>query len=109
MACFYILPRIGTNAVHDDFHRAIYLRKRSLLEFVQAAASKADIDPSCVVRTVRKTPNGLQVLFDDEAIGEIPEGQDMITDFCALDSVSSIKAEDSATKITTLYELKLIY
>lgn len=82
IACFYVQPRVAGRSSIDNFYRAIYLFRRTLKDFQDAAASKCNIDPADVVRTVRISRDGLQILFDDDCIRELPEGQDMTAEFC---------------------------
>lgn len=81
VACFYVQPRIAGRAPSDNFHRAIYLMQRSLKDFNSAVASKCNIEAAKVVRTYRVDRKGLHVLFDDDCIRELPEGQDMTAEF----------------------------
>ena len=57
---------------------------RTYKDFVNAIANKSDIEPTNVIRTVRVSRNGLQVLFDDDCVRELPEGQDMTAEFEAI-------------------------
>lgn len=84
MACFYVQPRIAGQTPTNTFYRAIYLYRRTLKDFVNAIAMKCDIEPTQVLRTIRISRNGLQILFDDECINELPEGQDMTAEFSEL-------------------------
>ncbi|OAA59846.1 cp2 transcription factor [Niveomyces insectorum RCEF 264] len=72
-------PDDGTNT-QQDYHRAVYLMKRTLPELVGRLAVKWNLDPTKVVRTVRVLPQGLEVELDDDAVAELPEGQDMVLD-----------------------------
>lgn len=93
VACFYVLRRRGMSGdsngnLHPadasnsqrEYHRALYLMKRTLSEFVQRIVSKWKLDPKKEVRTVRVLPQGLEVELDDEMVAELPEGQDMVLD-----------------------------
>ena len=81
IACFYIQPRVAGRPTGDNFHRAIYIFRRTLKDFVNAAAIKCEIEPTQVMQTVRINRKGLRILFDDECIRELPEGQDMAAEF----------------------------
>ena len=91
IACFYIQPRVADQATSDNFYRAVYLSQRTMKDFVRATATKCNIEPTQVLRTYRLSRNGLQILFDDECIRELPEGQDMTAEFCEIDAESIIK------------------
>ena len=84
VACFYIQPRVAGCTPGDHFYRAVYLYRRTLKDFINAAAAKCNIEPTQVLRTMRISRNGLHILFDDECIRELPEGQDMTADFCEI-------------------------
>lgn len=121
VACFYVQPRIVGQAPPDNFYRAVYLMQRSLKDFNAAVASKCHIDPTKITRTYRIKREGPQVLFDDECIRELPEGQDMTAQFSEVaqtpnkpmrewdlgdaDGDLSIAEEVS----TSGYELQLLY
>jgi hypothetical protein len=80
VACVYVQPRISSKP-SSDYYRAIYLMSRTYKDFVNAIALKCDIEPTDVIRTVHVSRNGLQVLFDDDCVRELSEGQDMIAEF----------------------------
>lgn len=84
VACIYVQPRISGKPSSDNYHRAVYLMSRTYKDFVNAIANKCDIEPTNVIRTVRVSRNGLQVLFDDDCVRELPEGQDMTAEFEAI-------------------------
>lgn len=84
VACFYVHPRVAGQIPRDNYYRAVYLYRRSLKDFERAVATKCKIEPTLVLRTVR-IMNGRTILFDDECIVELPEGQDMTAEFTAVD------------------------
>lgn len=82
VACFYVQSRVDGVTPTDNFHRAIYLTKRTLKDFTNALAMKCNIEPTEVIRTYRVNgETGIHILFDDECIRELPEGQDMMAEF----------------------------
>lgn len=124
VACFYVQPRSLGHAADDNFYRAVYLMQRSLRDFVAGVAAKLDLDPSQVVRAVHVNRTGLNILLDDEVVRELPEGQDMIAEFFALQPRSPVRREWDAgptdTQVdgdvpamantkATLYELRLLF
>jgi hypothetical protein len=123
VACFYILPQIVGQPRHEEYYRAIYLYQRTLKDLVNGVAMKCDVEPTKVTRTIRTTPKGLEILLDDEAVLEIPEGQDMVIHFQEIESSVPFKKEwdsgaadvqvDGDMPIETLqstgYELRLQY
>lgn len=126
IACFFVQPRVAGKAPEDGYHRAIYLMQRSLKDFINAVATKCNIEPTHVIRTVRVSRKGLHVLMDDEAIREMPEGQDMTAEFTEIKQSTSVKPsrewDSGPTDIqvdgdiniienmpSSGYELKLLY
>ena len=93
VACFYVQPRIAGKPMPDRYYRAVYLMQRNLDDFVHAVASKCDIDPATVLRTVRTHRQGFNILFDDECIVQLPEGQDMTAEFAEIKSQAPVKRE----------------
>lgn len=93
VACIYAKRRFEMGDDGDseqDFHRAVYLWRRSLDEFRLRICSKFDIDPSHVERVLHVVGNSLEIEVDDDVVEQLPEGQDMIADF---EDVSTIKDE----------------
>lgn len=91
VACFYVQPRVSGRQPADNLHRAIYLMNRTVKDFVNALAAKCDLEPMKVLRTMRISRSGLHILFDDECIRELPEGQDMTAEFCEIQTDSPAK------------------
>lgn len=90
VACFYIMQKShGSSSVGGGgggaMYRAIYVRRRTLPEFVAAIARKYDVDANAITTTIRINNRGLPIELDDEAISEMPEGQDMITELGYID------------------------
>lgn len=126
MACFYIQPRISGRSPEDNLYRAVYLPQRSLKDFNIAVATKCGIEPTQIIRTVRVSRKGLHILIDDEAIREMPEGQDMTAEFSEIASSACFKPsrewDSGATDVqvdgdagstqnlaSSGYELKLLF
>lgn len=123
VACLYIQPRVSGRMPDDGFYRAIYLQKRTLKDFISAIATKCNIEPTRVLRTLRVSRNGLHVLMDDETVQELPEGQDMTAEFSEIQSVPKLREWDSGSTDLQVdgdstgiqdqpcfdYELKLLY
>lgn len=81
VACFYIQPTVNGTSPDDSHYRAVYLRQRTLQDFIQAVAKKSNVDPAQVGDTVHINARGLRIKVDDEMLLELPEGQDMQVDF----------------------------
>ncbi|SMR60240.1 unnamed protein product [Zymoseptoria tritici ST99CH_1E4] len=93
VASFYVQPRIAGQTPPDNFHRAVYLMNRTLKDFTNAVATKCNIEPTQILRTYRINRDGLHILFDDECIREIPEGQDMTAEFSEIKVDTPIKTK----------------
>ncbi|KAF7939942.1 uncharacterized protein EAE98_000069 [Botrytis deweyae] len=78
VACFYVLRRDPAQSAKLEYHRAIYLMQRSLKDFTSAIATKWNLEPTKISRTIHVLENGLQVEMDDDVIRELSEGQDFI-------------------------------
>ena len=91
VACFYIQPRVAGRTPSSNFHRAVYVYRRTLKDFVNAAAAKCNIEPTQVLRTLRISRGGLHILFDDDCIAQLPEGQDMTAEFGEIEPETPIK------------------
>ncbi|KAF2144709.1 uncharacterized protein K452DRAFT_145703 [Aplosporella prunicola CBS 121167] len=124
IACFYVQPRFAGRPFEDDYYRAVYLMQRTLKDLVNAISMKCNIEPTRVVRTLRVNTKGLSILLDDEAVQELPEGQDFIAEFQEITSQSPMKREWDAgpsdiqvdgevgateTTSTSGYELRLLF
>ncbi|KAG9552758.1 hypothetical protein KCU79_g12449, partial [Aureobasidium melanogenum] len=106
LACFYLQSRVQGKGPEDNYYRAVYLPQRTVKEFVSAAATKFDIEPQRVVRTVRINQKGIQILMDDEAVREMPEGQDMKAEFATVDVQ---QGQWQSRSPSSGYELRLVY
>lgn len=84
-ACVYVQPRFASKPPKDNYYRAVYLMNRNYKDFVNAIGLKCDIEPTDIVRTVHISQNGLQVLFDDDCVRELPEGQDLTAEFAEIE------------------------
>ena len=109
VACFYIQPRIAGEPSKDNLYRAVYLMQRTVKDFVSATAGKCGIEPSQVSRTIRVSRKGLHILIDDQAMLEMPEGQDMTAEFSPVDVQMDSETSVLLEKPTAGYELKLLY
>ncbi|OQO01610.1 hypothetical protein B0A48_12646 [Cryoendolithus antarcticus] len=122
VACFYIQPRLPNKSSDDSYYRAVYLMSRTVKDLVNVIAMKCDIEPTMVARTVRVCRTGLNVLFDDDCVQELEEGQDMLAEFVETseDNEEPSREWDAADlcdgDLTTLhntssisYELRLTY
>lgn len=67
--------------------------QRTLKDFVNAIALKANLEPTKVIRTLRINQKGIQILFDDELVQELPEGLDMVAEIQDLHPEEPMKRE----------------
>jgi len=81
VACFYVQLRVAGQPQGDTLYRAIYLMQRTVKDFTNAIAMKCNIEPTKVLRVVRISGKGLQILFDEDCVRELAEGQDMVAEF----------------------------
>ncbi|KAF1984034.1 hypothetical protein K402DRAFT_423116 [Aulographum hederae CBS 113979] len=93
VACFYVQSRPAGKTQSDNYYRAVYLMQRTLKDLVNGIASKCEIEPTSVMRTLRVTQKGLSIILDDETVREIPEGQDMVVEIVDLQPHSPMKRE----------------
>ncbi len=93
VACFYVVRRDPADPDASELHRAVYLTKRTLDDFVARIAAKWNIDASRVVRTVHVLQRGLEVEMDDDVISELSESQDMTLEVREVDTAAKAKRE----------------
>jgi hypothetical protein len=93
VACVYIQPRIQNEPPKDNYYRAVYLMQKTLKDLVNGVAVKSNIEPSKVLRVLVINKQGLPIVVDDEVVGEIPEGQDMVAEFQPVRQSSPMKRE----------------
>jgi hypothetical protein len=75
--------------------------QRTTDNLISAVASKCEVDPARVQRTVRVDPNGLHILVDGEVVREMPEGQDMMIEFKEIvDQSDSMVKDEQAVALT---------
>ncbi|KAI6884941.1 hypothetical protein KC363_g4260 [Hortaea werneckii] len=115
IACFYVRPSVAGRAPADHYYRAMYLTQRTVNEFVRALSKKCDLDGKKISRAIRVTPQGLTVIFDDECVQELPEGQDMTAEIYEIHNDtpmdgSATQYDGDVNKVEpTSYELKLLF
>ena len=102
VACFYVLIKTAKDAANDDCHQAVYLMQRSVQCLIDGITSKCDLSPNAVVsRAVWINSKGLKVMVDEDVVGQISEGQDMVVEYAdALDPKSTnLKSEAEAKEV----------
>ena len=98
--------------------------ERTVKALVGGIATKINIEPTKVTRTIRINQKGLKILMDDDAVQRIPEQQDMTAEFHEITPQEPVKREWDAppTEIqvdgdlgvienvnSTGYELRLLF
>jgi hypothetical protein len=53
----------------------------TLMDLINGIAMKCNVEATKILRTIRINNKGLNILFDDDTVKELPEGQDMIAEF----------------------------
>jgi hypothetical protein len=106
------------------YYRAIYLMQPTLKDLINGIAMKCNVEATKVLRTIRINKQGLNILFDDETVKELPEGQDMVAEFNEIHPSSPMRREwdsgpsdiqvdgdiDVATTVQSEgYELRLLF
>ena len=89
VACLYILRQEAEKPASEQYYRAVYIMQRTVKDFVNALAAKCEMESTRILRTIRVNSKGLNILVDDDVIRELPEGQDMIIDFSAIEAKSA--------------------
>lgn len=103
IACFYVRNRApGITGGHDHY-RAVYLTARTAKALIAGIASKCDVDPGRIQRTLRVNPKGLKIMVEDDTVWELPEGQDMCVEF------SSIESDYDGAGSTTALEMRIFF
>jgi hypothetical protein len=124
VASFYILLRNPQQPDKHEYYRAVYLMQRTLKDFTNAIATKWNLEPTKILRTLHVLERGLQVEMDDDVIHELAEGQDLIMEIAevrspvkrewemAVDNVAVDSDSVSGTQNvvhTDGYEIRLIF
>lgn len=78
IACFYIQCRDPNARDKPAYYKACYLGERSLKHLNNVIAAKWSFDSAHVSKTIHVTARGLEVEVDDDVVGQISEGQDII-------------------------------
>ncbi|KAK5995733.1 Transcription factor CP2-like 3-like protein [Cladobotryum mycophilum] len=77
VACFYIINHGKAEPGKREYHKAVYLSKRTLADLNERIAAKWGLETSNISRTIRATKSGIEVEVDDDMVQELKEGQDM--------------------------------
>jgi len=92
-ACFYILHKNSSQPEKHAYYRAIYIMQRTLKDFTNSIASKWNIEPTKILRTLHVLDRGLEVEMDDDVIRELAEGQDLIMEITEVQTSPQLKRE----------------
>lgn len=107
-------PTICGRRVGDDKYRALYLKERTLDNFLLLLTSKCGIDMSAVVQVTRVNASGVESLVEDDMIQAVAEEQDLLAEFEQLDLTHATaedfkNEEDGGATPTINYSLTLRY
>lgn len=105
MACFYV--RIQDKQQQEPYYRAVYLTERTASDFIDQLSKKYNVQPDRILSLVHINPNSLRVAVDDDVVGAIPEGQDMIAQFTEVPAPVSSDGEGEGEGDSTRYEVQL--
>lgn len=103
IACFYVQQNTPATTDGHEHYRAVYLMTRTAKALITAIASKCDVDPGRIQRTLWVNPKGLKIIVEDDTVWELPEGQDMRVEF------SSIESDHDGADSATALEMRLFF
>ena len=111
VACFYAQIRTSNLNVQDNYYRAVYLMQRTVGELIGSIATRYDINPARIHRSLRINDKGLRIWLDEELVREIPEGQDMIVEIGEFGQDGAVKLESlqSVSANSSPMEMRLIF
>jgi CP2 transcription factor len=123
IACFYVRNRDPAHPEKHKYYRAIYLMQRTLKDFTNSIATKWNLEPTKILRTLHVLQRGLEIEVDDDVIREMAEGQDITMEISNIDAPQAkrewdmtidvaVDSETGATQNvvhTEGYELKLVF
>jgi hypothetical protein len=106
VACFYV--RFLNDKQQEPYYRAIYLRERTTSDFIYQLSRKYNIQPDRILNLVLIKPNNLRVVVDDDVVGEIPEGKDILARFTAVSAQFGSDGRDDTDGYNNGYEVLLV-
>ncbi|KAI9046087.1 uncharacterized protein KD926_003925 [Aspergillus affinis] len=77
--CFYVRFHHDWKR-QDQYHRALYLKERTVHDLTMQICRKQNMDPDSVARVLHVNPGGLKVIIDDDVVQQLPDGQDMMAE-----------------------------
>lgn len=104
VACLYIQFSRNKERLHD-YHRAIYLRERTVQDLKTKISEKQQIDPEYIVRILHVKQNGITVVVDDDVVRELPDGKDICADISDVAGLGDGVTNSGSSPV----EIKLIY
>ncbi|PLB55441.1 hypothetical protein P170DRAFT_506039 [Aspergillus steynii IBT 23096] len=78
--CFYIRFHHDWKR-QDHYHRAVYLKERTVRDLKVQICRKQSMNPDSVSRMLHVNPGGLKIIVDDDVVQQLPDGQDMMVEF----------------------------
>jgi hypothetical protein len=107
VACFYV--RFLDDKQQEPYYRAIYLRERTTSDFICQLSRKYKVQPDRILSLVHIKPNNLYVIVDDDVVGEIPEGQDILARFTEVSAQFNSDGRDGTEGYRNGYEVHLVF
>jgi hypothetical protein len=107
VACFYV--RFLNEKQQEPYYRAVYLRERTTSDFICQLSRKYNVQPDRILSLVHIKQNNLRVVVDDDVVGEIPEGQDIIARFTEVSAQFGSDGRDGTEGYDNGYEVHLVF
>lgn len=107
MACFYV--RFLDDKKQEPYYRAIYLRERTTSDFICKLSRKYHIPPDRIFSLVHIKSNDLRVVVDDDVVGDIPDGQDMLARFTEVSAQFNSAGRNDTEGCDSGYEVHLLF
>lgn len=107
IACIYALLKLPGKMANDDCYQAVYLTERNVTDLVTKLATRCDIEPSRITRTVQVNHKGLKIMVDNAVVRELPEGQDMVVEFAETQPETALKQEQASPLLAMNLEMRL--
>ena len=118
--CFYVQPCFGPHHNPQDiFYREVYVRQFTVEGFIHPLAEKCGVARRQIVQVSRVSTYEDQLSFDDNAVKDLADGQDMIAQLeeveaslAGADAFSCLDGrgvKEEAHAVSRYYKVQLIY
>ena len=92
-ACFYVRLKPASELEVNSQYRAIYPGERTRESLLDCLTSKFDLDSTLLTNIVWINNRQMSILMEDDVVGELPEGQDMMIEFVYSGTNTPVKHE----------------